>query len=465
MVEVNRIIDTEKLPPHSLEAERAVLGTLIIDNSTIARVEAILLSDDFYRTEHQIIFENIIALYHRDGSLDLTTLCEELERNTMLEKVGGPGYVASLEDYVITSANIDHHARLVFNKSRLRKLIDAAYSIAEQALSESQEAEEILENSGKIIYDISQKTVVRDFVHISEIAADAVDEISKRYHHREEVTGLATGYVRLDQLTSGLQPSDLIIIAGRPSMGKTAFALNVALNAAQKENTVGIFSLEMSSPQVNHRMLSTLSRIESRRIRTGYLAGAELKKITDKAKILSSLPLYIDDTPGLTSVQLRARAHRLKSIEPDLALIIVDYLQLMRSGYRIDNRQQEVSEISHSLKSLARELNIPVIALSQLSRLVERRKDEDKRPMLSDLRESGAIEQDADVVMFVHRPEFDKRRKESREDDGQTHLRPAPGEECEIIIEKQRNGPIGSAKLIFFSDHTLFANREERFKE
>ncbi len=458
MADVNRIIDTDKLPPHSLEAERAVLGTLVVDNTTIPQVEALIMSEDFYRTEHQLIFENIIAVYHRDGALDLTTLCDELERNKVLDKVGGPGYVASLEDYVITSANIEHHTRIVLNKSRLRKLIEAAHSIVDQAYNEVNETEDILESSEKLIFDVVQQRTSQDFVAIGEIAAEAMDEISKKYHHKEVVTGIASGYQKLDDLTCGFQPSDLIIIAARPSMGKTAFALNISMNVAQRGGVVGLFSLEMSSQQLNHRLLCTLSMVSGHRLRTGYIAGKELRKITDKAKVLSSLPIFVDDTPGLTSIQLRARAHRLKAKEPDLSLIIVDYLQLMRSGTRIENRQQEVADISHSLKCLARELDVPVIALSQLSRLVERRKDKEKRPVLSDLRESGAIEQDADLVMFVHRPDFDKRRKENMEETNQAmSSRPEPGEKCEIIIGKQRNGPIGSVNLIFFPDFTLFA--------
>ncbi|MCD6385183.1 replicative DNA helicase [Candidatus Sumerlaeota bacterium] len=460
MVEVNRITEAERLPPHSLEAERAVLGTMIVDNSTIPRVEALLLTEDFYRTEHQIIYETIIALYHRDGSVDLTTLCDELERTKVLDKVGGPGYVAGLEDYVITSANIEHHSRIVFNKSKLRKLIDAAYTIADQAFNEVQEPEDILENSEKLIFEIARERAARDFVAIGEITADAVDEISQKYQHKQMVTGLPTGYPKLDNLLSGLQPSDLIIVAGRPSVGKTAFALNVALNVArQKHCPVGIFSLEMSSSQINHRLLCTLSQVSGNRVRTGYLSGMELKKITEKAKLLSSLPIYIDDTPGLTAIQLRARAHRLKALEPELGLIVIDYLQLMHSGTKADNRQQEVTEISHSLKSLARELGIPVMALSQLSRMVERRKEGDKRPVLSDLRESGAIEQDADVVLFVHRPELDRRRQLHSDDVQSMQSRPEPGEECEIIIGKQRNGPLGIINLIFFPDFTLFAQR------
>lgn len=458
MVELNRITEAERLPPHSLEAERAVLGTMIIDNSTIPRVEALLLAEDFYRTEHQIIYETIISLYHRDGALDLTTLCDELARTKVLDKVGGPGYVAGLEDYVITSANIEHHCKIVFNKSKLRKLIDAVYTIADQALNEVQEPEEILENSEKLIFEIARERAARDFVPIGEIAAEVIDEISQKYQHKQMVTGLPTGYQKLDNLLSGLQPSDLIIIAGRPSAGKTAFALNIALNVAvHKRCPVGIFSMEMSSSQINHRLLCTLSRIPGDRVRTGYLSGTELKKITEKAKLLSTLPIYIDDTPGLTAIQLRARAHRLKALEPELGLLIIDYLQLMRSGTKAENRQQEVTEISHSLKSLARELGIPVVALSQLSRMVERRKEGDKRPVLSDLRESGAIEQDADVVLFVHRPEMDKHRRGEGDDEQAVRSRPEPGEECEIIIGKQRNGPLGIVNLIFFPDFTLFA--------
>ncbi len=458
MPEVNKKVDTDRLPPHSLDAERVVLGTMIIDHTTIPRVEAVLAFDDFYRTEHQIIFNHILSVFHRDGTVDLTTICDELDRNKVLDKVGGPGYVAGLEDYVITSANIDHHNRIVLNKSKLRRLIETAFDIAEEAYSEIDEVENILQNSEKKIYDVSRERATKDFLPIGEIAAEAIDEISQKYQHKQAVTGLATGYPTLDNLTAGLQASEVIIVAGRPSMGKTAFAMNIALNVAKQSNLpVGIFSLEMSARQLNHRLLCTLSMVSGNKVRTGYLSGTDLKKITEKGKIVSGLPIYIDDTPGINAVQLRARAHRLKAMEPDLALLIIDYIQLMHSGSRVESRQQEVAEISHVIKSIARELDIPVVALSQLSRMIERRREGDKRPVLSDLRESGAIEQDADVVLFVHRPEFEKRRL-AELDQGETpHSRPAPGEDCEIIIGKQRNGPVGVVKLIFFPDFTLFA--------
>ena len=464
MAHTNKIVDTERIPPQSLDAERAVLGTLIVDNATIPQVEAILLTDDFYRTEHRLLFESVLAVFHRDGAVDLTTLCDDLERNKVLDQVGGPGYVASLEDHVITSANIEHHSRILLNKSRLRKLIEVASTMTEDAYTESQEPEIILDNSEKMIFDISKGRVSGDFVHISDVCAEAVDQISHKFQHKQAVTGVATGFKPLNDITSGFQPSDLIILAARPSVGKTAFALNIAVKVAQETKySVGIFSLEMSAPQLNHRMLSTMARVSGHKIRTGHLSGTDLKKITEKAKVLSTLPIYIDDSPGITDVQLRARAHRLKAKVPSLGLIIVDYLQLMHSARRTENRQQEVSEISHSMKSLARELNIPLIALSQLSRLVERRKEGDKHPVLSDLRESGAIEQDADIVMFVHRPEYEKRKNENLEESKHDHTRPEPGEPCKIIISKQRNGPVGTIDLIFFSDTTLFATPADTF--
>jgi replicative DNA helicase len=443
--------------PHNLDAERAVLGTMLLDNATIPIVVDLLKRENFYNTAHQIIFDGMMRLFERNVAIDLTTLNDELRRTGELEKVGGTSYLASLEQFVLSTSNVQHHARIVYNKHKLRRLIEAAYRIAESAISEEDEVGRILDTSEKEIFDISQDRAVRDFVQISDLAVEAMEEIERRYHSKKDVTGLATGFIELDQLTCGLQRSDLIIVAGRPSVGKTAFALNIALNAAVKEKKpIGIFSLEMSSQQINHRFLCSLAHVSGHRVRTGYVSSVELKRLSERVKLLSDAPLYIDDTPGISILELRAKARRLMAQQRDLALIIVDYMQLMRGGGRAENRQQEVAEISRSLKGLARELNIPLMAISQLSRMIEHRRGRDKRPVLSDLRESGAIEQDADVVVFVHRtkpvPE-----EESEEEQEEGRPRRKPGEVAEIMVSKQRNGPLGTVKLVFFPDFTMFA--------
>jgi len=447
-------ISDVKAPPHNLDAERAVLGTMLLDNNTISLVVELLQKETFYSSAHQIIFEAIMSLFDNGVAVDLTTLCDELKRRNVLDAVGGPGYLASLEQFVLSTANIHHHAKIVYNKAKLRKLIRASGTILEQAYNEAYEVEEMLDRSEKLIFDISQERATRDFAHISDLTAEAIEEINIRYHSKMEVTGLATGFIELDQMTCGLQTSEMIIIAGRTSIGKTAFSLNIATHVGMRLNRpVGIFSLEMAASQVNTRLLCSLAHVSSGRVRTGYVSGPELKKLTDKASLLSAAPIYIDDTPGMSILELRAKARRLKAIEKELALIIVDYLQLMRGSGRTENRQQEVADISRSLKSLARELEIPIIALSQLSRLIEHRKGHEKRPLLSDLRESGAIEQDADVVLFVHR---EREIEETEELEGESAPK-KPGQISEIIIGKQRNGPLGIVKLIFFPDITMFA--------
>jgi replicative DNA helicase len=459
-----KVVDVGPLP-HNLEAERAVLGTMLLDNTTIPIVVDFLKKENFYNTAHQIIFDAIVRLFERNSVIDLTTLNDELRRTGELEKVGGTSYLASLEQFVLSTSNVQHHARIVYNKHKLRRLIEAAHRIAESALNEEDEVERILDTSEKAIFEISQDRAVRDFAHISDLVVDAMEEIQRRYHSKKDVTGLATGFIELDQLTCGLQRADLIIIAGRPSVGKTAFGLNIALEAAigiyekkepQDRKPVGIFSLEMSSQQINHRFLCSLAHVSGNRVRTGYVSSVELKRLSERVKLLSDAPIYIDDTPGISILEVRAKARRLMAQRPDLALIIVDYLQLMRGSGKSENRQQEVAEISRSLKGLARELNVPLIAVSQLSRMIEHRRGKDKRPVLSDLRESGAIEQDADLVVFVHRMRAPQDEEEEEEEET-TRPRKKPGEISEIIIGKQRNGPLGTVKLVFFPDFTMFA--------
>lgn len=447
----NRII------PHSIIAEQSVLGTMILHNPTIVEVMEVLGKEDFYSPAHQILFETIINLNDKKIAVDLTTLIEELKRINQLDSIGGASYVVSLEQYVIAVENIKHHANIVKDKSKLRSLIDGANKILDMAFDEPNEVNEILDKSEKLIFDISQNREHKDFIHISDITMEVMDEIEARYKHKKELTGIPTGFKKLDSYTSGFQRSDLIILAARPSIGKTALALNIAGYLALDENIpVGIFSLEMSSNQIYTRILCNASRVSAFKVRGGYISGSDLDTLSQFSMKISEAPIYIDDTPDLTMLELRAKARRLKAINPDLSLIIVDYLQLIRgsSGRKEINRQQEVAEISRSLKAIARELKIPVLAISQLSRLIEQRKGEDKRPVLSDLRESGAIEQDADLVMFIHRDkpkgkkEAPKRIEEIEFRDEETQKN-FPGDICELIIAKQRNGPLGTVNLVF----------------
>ncbi|MBN1903458.1 replicative DNA helicase [Candidatus Sumerlaeota bacterium] len=449
-------IDATRILPHSPEAEASALGCMLLDNTTIALVVDHIQRDHFYNANNQLIFETILSLFEQNIPVDLTTLTTELQKTKSLEKAGGLGYIASLEDRVISPLNIEHYANIIRDKARIRRLILSSYDILETAYSEEMDASQLIDYSEKLIFEISQERISRDFRSIGDLTIKTLEDVQRRYHDKHEVTGIATEFYKLDELTSGLQRSDLIILAARPSKGKTAFGLNIALNVAVHNNLpVGIFSLEMSAEQLNQRLISTLAKVSSLRIRTGFLTEGELKRLSEYGRKLSEMPIFIDDTPGISVLELRAKARRLKSRTPDLSLLIVDYLQLMHSGGKIENRQQEVAEISRSMKALSRELNIPVIAISQLSRMIEHRSGKDKKPMLSDLRESGAIEQDADVVMFIH-PEPPP--EGSPEEEGEESEVPLPAQLTEIIIAKQRNGPLGNVKLLFFPEFMLFSN-------
>lgn len=446
------------LPPHSIEAEQSTLGSMILDNATIVEAIELLKKEDFYSTAHQIIFETIISLFDRNIAVDLTTLIEELKKQNELDAVGGPSYVASLEQYVITTENVSHHIKIVKDKSKLRSLIDSANQIMEMAYEEQDDVNVVLDNAEKIIFEISQDRTKKDFQEVSEITVEVLQEIEQRYKTKKDVTGLPTGFTKLDLLTSGFQKSELIILAARPSMGKTALALNIASYVTVEQNLpVGFFSLEMSSNQIDTRLLCSLSMIASDRIRSGYISGDELHHINRWGKQLSDAPLFIDDSPALSILELRSKARRLKAQKSDLALIVIDYIQLVKgTGKKEQNRQQEVAEISRSLKALAKELNIPIVALSQLSRLIEQRKGRDKRPILSDLRESGAIEQDADIVLFIHRESLSQPQKGEEGTPPQYQFKKSRGEECELIIAKQRNGPLDTVRIVFFPDCTAF---------
>jgi replicative DNA helicase len=439
----------DRVPPQALEAEMAVLGSMMIDNDCIGRIIELLDVTYFYRTNHRYIYNSALQLYERNEPIDLITLSEELKKQKLLEKVGGSYYLTELTETVASSANVEHHARIVLEKYLLRKLIEEAADIAKRCYEAEEEVYDILDRSEQQIFRLSEKRLRKGFQHIKPIMHEAFDSIEKFHERKGTVTGVATGFTKLDELTSGLQPSELIIVAGRPSMGKTAFSLNIARNVAvDTQSPVAFFSLEMSERQLALRLLCAEARVDAHNVRTGRLAENEWQKLSTCVGRLTEAPVYIDDTPGMGILELRAKARRLKK-EKDIGLVVVDYLQLMQGPRNIESRQQEISLISRSLKGLSKELDVPVIALSQLSRAVEMRGGE-RRPMLSDLRESGAIEQDADVVLFIYRPEFYLKEEEVK-------MKQLEGK-AEVIIGKQRNGPVGTVHLSFVKRWARFEN-------
>lgn len=430
-----------KIPPQNIEAEQSVLGGILIENEAINRVVEILAPEDFYRESHRKIYHALIELSERDEPADLITTTNELRKKGELEAVGGASYLAYLIDSVPSAANIEYYARIVKEKAILRKLIETSTEIITQSYEDRTDVEAFLDEAEKAIFEISEKRVKPSFFPIKEIVKESFKTIEQLYKKKELVTGVPSGFKELDRLTAGFQPSDLIIVAGRPSMGKTAFCLNIAQYAAiEGRIPVAIFSLEMSKEQLVLRMLCSEAQVEGTRLRTGYLAESDWPKLTMAAGTLSDAPIFIDDTAALSVLELRAKARRLKS-EHGLGMIIIDYLQLMKGRGKAESRQQEISEISRSLKALAKELNVPVIAVSQLSRKTEERTG--NRPQLSDLRESGAIEQDADLILFLFREEVYHRTEENRG-------------KAEVIIGKQRNGPIGKVDLAFLDKYTSF---------
>ncbi len=430
-----------KIPPQNIEAEQSVLGGILIENEAINRVMEILAPEDFYRESHRKIYHALIELSERDEPADLITTTNELRKKGELEAVGGASYLAYLIDSVPSAANIEYYARIVKEKAILRKLIETSTEIITQSYEDRTDVEAFLDEAEKAIFEISEKRVKPSFFPIKEIVKESFKTIEQLYKKKELVTGVPSGFKELDRLTAGFQPSDLIIVAGRPSMGKTAFCLNIAQYAAiEGRIPVAIFSLEMSKEQLVLRMLCSEAQVEGTRLRTGYLGESDWPKLTMAAGTLSDAPIFIDDTAALSVLELRAKARRLKS-EHGLGMIIIDYLQLMKGRGKAESRQQEISEISRSLKALAKELNVPVIAVSQLSRKTEERTG--NRPQLSDLRESGAIEQDADLILFLFREEVYHRTEENRG-------------KAEVIIGKQRNGPIGKVDLAFLDKYTSF---------
>ena len=437
-----------RVPPHSLEAEESVLGGVLLDNNAMDRALEFVVPDDFYREAHRKIMRAMVELNQRGEPVDLITLAEALTVRGELQDVGGAAHLAELADKVPTAANIAYYARIVRQKAVLRGLIHTATEIATRGYESGADIDQFLDEAEHKIFEISERKVRPNFFRLRDIMVDSMKTIEQLYERKELVTGVPTGFIDLDRMTAGLQPSDLIVVAGRPSMGKTAFALNIAqYTAVLAKIGVAIFSLEMSKEQLVLRMLCSEARVDQSKVRAGFAAERDFPKLALAASRLADSPIYIDDTPALSVLELRAKARRLKR-DPDskLGLIIVDYLQLMR-GHDGDNREQEISSISRSLKALAKELNLPVVALSQLNRQVETRAADAKRPVMADLRESGAIEQDADVIAFLYRPIVYDKNAEERD--------------AEVIIGKQRNGPTGIVKLTFMSEYTRFESRAQ----
>lgn len=436
----------KRILPHSVEAEQAVIGSMILDREAIVTAAEIVMGEDFYNRQYGILFETMVELNDKGYPVDLVTLQDKLKEKDVPPEVSSLEFVRDLLSMVTTSANIKYYANIVAEKSTLRKLIRLNEEIANTCYVGKESLEDILEDTEKRVFQLVQKRNTEDFTPIRQVVMNAMDRIEAASRQKGNVTGIATGFLDLDYRTAGLQPSDLVLIAARPSMGKTAFVLNIAQHIAFKLGlTVAIFSLEMSKEQLVNRLFSLQSSVDAQNLRTGQLNDEEWSKLIEGAGVIGRSNLFIDDTPGIGIAELRSKCRKLK-LEHDLSIVIIDYLQLMSGSGRVDSRQQEISEISRSLKGLARELRVPVVALSQLSRAVEQRPDH--RPMMSDLRESGAIEQDADVVMFIYREDYydpDTDKKDI----------------AEIIIGKQRNGPIGTVELAWLPRFTKFANLEK----
>jgi replicative DNA helicase len=442
-------IDDLKLPPHSVEAEQSLLGGLLIDNEALDKISDVITSVDFYRHDHRLIFQHIMKVVEAKQPADIVTVGESLEKNAELVTVGGLAYLGLLSENTPTSANIRGYATIVRERSIMRSLVQVGSDIAESAyLPQGRDAQQLLDESEAKIFKIAEsgKRENIGFEDIQHLLPDVIKDVEKRMENGSDVTGVASGFTDLDKMTSGLQPGDLIIIAGRPSMGKTSLALNIAENVAiEKKLPVAVFSMEMASNQLTTRLIGSVGKVDQHKMRTGQLDDDDWDKLTDALGELNEAPIHIDEGSALNSFEVRARARRLQRQAGQLGLIVVDYIQLMAApgGRQSENRATEISEISRSLKALAKELNVPVVALSQLNRSLEQRPD--KRPVMSDLRESGAIEQDADVILFIYRDEV---------------YNPESADKglAEIIVAKQRNGPIGRVKLTFLGQYTRFEN-------
>ena len=436
--------DNTRIPPHSVEAEQSVLGSILLDKDAMISVSETLIPEDFYKEAHRVIYECMLKLYNNQSEIDLITLADELRDQGYLDDIGGIAYITSLSTIVPTTSNIKYYINIVKEKSISRQLISAANDIINLGYDSSTKVEDVLENAEKKIFDISQERSTNDFQPINQVLTETLSMLEKLYEEKSDVTGLTTGFRDLNKKINGLQRSDLLLIAARPAMGKTAFALNLVQNAALKgDASVAVFSLEMSKEQLVQRMVAAQSSVELKKIKTGTLAANDWPRITDGMAVLSGAKIHIDDTPGIKISELRSKCRKLK-IEKGLDLVLIDYLQLMEGEGHNESRQQEIAKISRSLKILAKELDCPVVALSQLSRAPEQRADH--RPMLSDLRESGSIEQDADIVMFLYRDEYynpDTERKNIGE----------------VIVAKNRHGETGTVELVWFGEIQKFADK------
>ena len=433
----------ERPLPHYLEAERSVLGAILVNNpALVATIEKGLKAEDFFLPQHRLVFEAMLRLDEARQPVDGVTLTESLHRNGQLEAAGGAAYISQLMDGVHRAINVEHYARIVREKAVLRDLIHAAEAIQEQAFDATDSVDEILDRAESFVFKLAEQRIRAGFVGVKELVRDNYERLERIFSEGRRVTGLATHYTQLDNLTSGLQPSELIIVAARPSMGKTAFALNIAENVAvRKREPVAIFSLEMSKESLLLRLLASEARVDAHKFRTGHMGKDDWRQITESLVRLAEAPLWIDDSAASSVLEMSAKARRLKK-EKGLSLVVVDYMQLISAHGRFGNRNEEVSYISRSLKAMAKELQVPVVVLSQLTRAPER---EDRKPQLADLRESGAIEQDADVVIFIHRPNF-----------YQTDLDPEERAKSKLIIAKQRNGPTGDLNFVFLAPFTRF---------
>lgn len=440
----------ERMPPQNLEAEQSVLGSMLIENESIVKVAEMLKPEDFYRDAHRHVFDAVLHLCDKGEAVDLVTVSDRLRQQGLLESVGGLSYITALTNIVPTAANVEHYARIVEEKAILRNLIRVATEIVARGYAAKEELDVILDEAEQMIFQVSQRKDCQGYICIRDILEDTFERIEYLYSHKGGVTGVTTGFADLDRLTSGLQPSDLVVIAARPSMGKTMFCLNIARYAAVHQKLpVAIFSLEMAKEQLAQRLLCLEAGVDGQRLRTGFLADSDWPKLSSALGQLSEAPIFIDDTPTQSAMEVRAKSRRIKA-EHDLGLVVIDYLQLMHVRGRAESRQQEISEISRSLKAMARELRVPVVAASQLSRAVESRND--KRPLLSDLRESGAIEQDADVVAFIYRDSYYNKDSDK-------------GNVAEIIVAKQRNGPTDTVELVFLKESGRFMDLERRRSE
>lgn len=443
-------MELAKIPPHDIDAEQAVLGSMLTDREAVNAAIEVLKEEAFYREDNRAIYQAIVNLYNKSEPIDIITLKDELESMGKFEQVGGFDYLSSLPDKVPTTANVQKYIKIVEEKSILRNLIKTANEIIELGYDPAEDVEDIMDGAEKRIFDLMQSKNQKGYTPIKDVLVESFTKLEELYNRKQHITGVPTGFAELDYKTAGLHGSELILIAARPAMGKTAFALNLATNAALRGNApVAIFSLEMSKDQLVNRILCSEAMVDSNKVRTGKLGEDDWVKLAGAIGPLSEAEIYIDDTPGISVTEIRTKCRKL-SIDKGIGLVVIDYLQLVQGSKRAGSREQEIAEISRSLKILAKEINVPVIALSQLSRAVEQRPDH--RPMLSDLRESGSIEQDADIVMFLYRDDYYNKESEKKDI-------------AEVIIAKQRGGQTGTVELLWMGQYTKFVNLERRFDD